>query len=343
MNRDAPNNADVAQPGRRKARAEAAAWIVRLHGPHRTSELEAGCRAWLAESDENAREFERVTDTWEAAASRSGAALPRMARWKRTPDRQQWSMAAILMLAIGSGGIFGFKYLSIPSYVTEVGGQRTVRLDDGTRITMNSDTKISIAFTKSSRRVRLDRGEAFFEVAHNPSRPFVVAAGNRQVTAIGTAFEVSYDPERTAVTLVEGTVSVAAVGAPTPAPLFQQGDRSAVHPGEFADSGAITLSPGERVTYSRKNGPKVDEPKLETVTAWRHGEVVLDRTPLADAVAEMNRYEKDRLVIEDPRTAGLRISGIYRAGESLGFARTVAELYGLEVKQEGGEIRLRAK
>jgi transmembrane sensor len=343
MNRDAPNNADVAQSGRRKARAEAAAWIVRLHGPHRTSDLEAGCRAWLAESDENAREFERVTDTWEAAASRSGAGLPRMARWKPMHDRHQWSMAAILMLVIGIAGTLGFKYWSVPSYATEVGGQRTVRLNDGSRVTMNSDTKICVSFTKSSRRVRLDRGEAFFEVAHNPARPFVVAAGDRQVTALGTAFEVSYDPERTAVTLVEGTVSVVAVGAAPPAPLLPQGERSTVGPGEFPDTGTIILSPGERVTYSRKNAPKVDEPKLETVAAWRHGEVVLDKTPLADAVAEMNRYETTRLVIEDPRTAALRVSGIYRAGESLGFAQTVAELYGLEVKQEGGEIRLRTK
>jgi transmembrane sensor len=113
--------------------------------------------------------------------------------------------------------------------------------------------------------------------------------------------------------------------------------------GETSDTGTVFLSPGERVTYSRKSAPKLDEPKLEVVTAWRRGEVVLDKTPLGDAVGEMNRYETTRLIIEDPRTAALLVSGIYHTGDSAGFARTVAELYGLDVSHDGAEIRLRTK
>jgi transmembrane sensor len=321
MSKDAQDGESV-RNRRRKARAEAAAWVVRLHGPYRTPDLEAGCRAWLAESAENAAEFERVTDVWDAAASRSAAGIPRVARWDSAP-RRRWSIAATLIIAVGTAGILAAKFWSYPSYATEVGEQRIVHLDDGTRITLNSDTKVTIAFTEPRRQVRLDRGEAFFEVAHNRNRPFIVAVGNRQVTALGTAFAVSYDPNRTAVTLVEGKVSVAR--------------------GETPDTGTVFLSPGERVTYSRKSAPKLDEPKLDAVTAWRRGEVVLDKTPLADAVTEMNRYETTHLIIQDPRTAALRVSGIYHAGDSAGFARTVAELYGLELSHEGAEIRLRAK
>jgi transmembrane sensor len=230
-----------------------------------------------------------------------------------------------------------------PSYATEVGEQRIVHLDDGTRITLNSDTKVTISFTKPKRQVRLDRGEAFFEVAHNRDRPFIVAVGNRQVTALGTTFAVSYDPNRTAVILVEGKVSVAAVGGSAPTMPTGEDATPTLARGETSDTGTVFLSPGERVTYSRKSAPQLDEPKLDAVTAWRRGEVVLDKTQLAEAVAEMNRYETTRLIIEDPRTAALRVSGIYHAGDSAGFARTVAELYGLDVNHEGGEIRLRAK
>jgi transmembrane sensor len=334
MNKDAPTNSSATHSERRKARAEAAAWIVRLHGPDRTPVLEAGCRAWLAESTENEIQFERVTDIWEAAASSSTAGIPRMARWSPAPRRRAWAIAAVLVLAIGAG-LFGFQYWSYPTYATEVGEQRIVRLDDGTRVTLNSGTTLRVAFTALKRRVRLDRGEAFFEVSHNAKRPFIVTAGDRQVTALGTAFAVSYEPNRTAVTLVEGKVSVVAVGASPPAPPSP----AVLTP----DTGTVILSPGERVTYSRKSAPKLDEPRLDSVTAWRRGEVVLDKTPLADAVAEMNRYEKTRLVIEDPRSAALRVSGIYHVGDSTGFAQTVAELYGLDVQQAGGEIRLRAK
>jgi transmembrane sensor len=112
---------------------------------------------------------------------------------------------------------------------------------------------------------------------------------------------------------------------------------------EVPDTGTVILSPGERVTYSGKRPPRLDEPKLEVVTAWRRGEVVLDKTPLADAVAEMNRYETVRLIIDDPHTTGLLVSGIYHTGDSAGFARTVAELYGLDIEQRDGEIRLRTK
>jgi transmembrane sensor len=334
---------DVAQTTRRKIRAEAAAWIVRLHGPHRSPDLEAGFRAWLAESSENGIQFERVTETWEAAAGNPAPGIPRMARWNPAPPRHRWAIAAILVIAIGVAGTFALMRWSVTTYTTEIGEQRLVRLEDGSRVTLNSGTKISIAFTKSERRIRLKRGEAFFEVARNPNRPFIVAAGDRRVTALGTVFAVSYDSDRTAVTLVEGKISVDALRGAAPTVPALGALKPKMTPAGLPDTGAVILSPGERLTFTSRSAPKIDEPKLEAVTAWRHGEVVLDNTPLADAVAEMNRYESIRLVIEDPRTAALRVSGIYHTGDSDGFAQTVAQLYGLEIRQQPGQILLRAR
>jgi transmembrane sensor len=223
-----------------------------------------------------------------------------------------------------------------PTYATAVGEQRVVRLDDGTRLSLNSETRVEIDYRKSQRRVQLIRGEAYFEVAHNPARPFVVTAGGTQVTALGTTFVVRYDTNKTAVTLVEGKVVVApAAGDELPAVP------SNIGPAPPAARKDLVLAPGERVTLARNTPALVDEPRVEAVTAWRRGEVMLDKTQLSEAIAEMNRYDSQTLVIEDPRVAARQVSGIYHAGDSASFARTVAKLYGLHVEERPGQIVLR--
>ena len=102
----------------------------------------------------------------------------------------------------------------------------------------------------------------------------------------------------------------------------------------------LVLQPGERVTLAKNTPALVDEPRVEAVTAWRRGEVMLDKTRLSDAIAEMNRYDSQTLLVEDPRVAALQVSGIYHAGDSASFARTVAKLYELHVEERPGQILL---
>jgi transmembrane sensor len=320
---------------KRHARAEAAAWIVRLHGPHRSAELEAGFRAWLEADAENGRQFERVTEVWEAGSALSTAGVPRVARWREEPAPRRWALAAMVLLALGLG-TWGVDYFWLnPSYATRLGEQRLVRLDDGTRIAMNSSTRIHLAYRDDERRVRLDRGEAYFEVARDPGRPFIVIAGDHHVTALGTAFVVRHENGGTAVTLVEGKVAVFEGGHAVPTHSPQTAAP------EAAPDNRIVLSPGQRLTFVGRGTPRLDQPRIDAVTAWRRGEVMLDNTTLADAVAEMNRYDERLLIIDDPRAAAMRVSGIYHAGDSAGFARTVAALYGLQVVHEPGRIHLR--
>ena len=310
---------------RRMARAEAAAWIVRLHGPHRSADLEAGFREWLAADPENGRQFERVTEAWDAGSTLPVAGLPRVHRWRAAQPSRSWALAAMILLVFGIAAWGVNDFWLNPSYGTGIGEQRLVRLDDGSRMAMNSDTRIRVTCCEFERRVRLERGEAYFEVARDPARPFIVVAGEHQVTALGTAFVVRHDASRTAVTLVEGKVGI----------RQQQGASPAT------EIPAIVLSPGQRLTFTGGATPRLDQPRIEAVTAWRRGEVVLDRMMLADAVAELNRYDKRMLIIDDPDVAALRISGIYHAGDSQGFAETVARLYGLHVLHEGDRIHLR--
>jgi transmembrane sensor len=326
------------QDRRQRARAEASVWIVRLHGAHRTPELEAGFRRWLEASPDNTEEFDRVTAVWDAAPHASIAGLPRVVhREPASPNPRRWAIAATLLLVIAAALVLSYRSGQDPEYVTAIGEQRTVPLDDGSRIALNSNSKVKIEFTAERRTVRLLRGEAFFEVAHNQERPFVVIAGDSQVTAVGTAFEVRYEPDHIDVTLVEGKVNVTSIAEPLEVPASVSSSLSGM--GKLSSSG-YAMTAGERLRLAKSGPAKIDAPRVDAVTAWRRGEVMLDDTPLTDAIAEMNRYSKAALVIDEGSIAALHVSGIYHTGDSEGFAQSVAQLYGLHVTQEAGQIHL---
>lgn len=334
------------------ARAEASAWITRLHGPDRTPEMEAGFRRWLAERPENAQEFEGLTEVWDLLpASVPSRAAPRLERWEHSAEarelqalreqrpspsrplrsrrpRAAFALAAcaVLMLA----GLGAYRFWPDPSYATAVGEQRVVRLDDGTRISLNSGSHVVAAYGEGERRVRLTRGEVLFEVARDAGRPFVVAVDGHSVTALGTSFVVRRDARQVAVTLIEGKVAVASGSS-----AGQRGGH-ATEPSPPAE----ILAPGQRLTLVASAPPRIDTPRLEAVTAWRRGEVVLDDTPLAEAVAEMNRYDRTVIVIDSPEAAELIVSGLYHTGDSAGFAESVAQMYGLRVVESEGRIHL---
>lgn len=344
------SNTNTQRTGKPSAavRAEAAAWIARLHGPQRSPELEDGLRRWLAENPDNARAFERMTEAWEAATTVAIGPFPRVRAWNRPIAPRIWARAAGILLACGLAALAAYVQWSDPSYTTDIGEQRTVRLEDGSRISLNSASRVVIDYDESQRRVRLEKGEGLFEVVSNPRRPFVVVAGDREVTALGTSFSVRYEPDRLAVLLLEGKVTVSAI--PVSRSLeFPARDEAPVEPSSNPSGGpqpepsstAVTLVPGQRLVLAAAGLPKLDTPRIEAVTAWRRGEVMLDKTPVADAIAEMNRYDERRLVIDDARISGLLVSGIYRTGDNAGFARAVAEMYNLTAVQEGNEIYLR--
>jgi len=332
--------ASATQNRRQRARAEASAWIVRLHGAHRTPALEAGLRRWLEASPDNAAEFERVTAVWESAPHASIAGLPRVVHRERSaPSPRRLAVAATLLLFVAAAAFVGYRLEQDPEYVTSIGEQRTVPLDDGSRIALNSNSRVQIEFTADKRTVRLLHGEAFFEVAHDRERPFVVIAGENRVTAVGTAFEVRYEPDQFDVTLVEGRINVTSTAEPLGLPASVSNSRTDLV--KLSSSG-YAMSAGERLRIAKGAPATVDAPRVDAVTAWRRGEVMFDDMALTDAVAEMNRYSKTPLIIDGITISTLRVSGIYHAGDSEGFAQTVAQLYGLQVTQEGAQIHLRS-
>jgi transmembrane sensor len=291
--------------------AEAGVWIARLHGDERDRDLEEAVRQWLQANPLNARAFELATEVWDDAAN-----LRRlMPLGVNNPVRRTHfpvALAATIAMALAVLTMLAL-YLYPDGVTTAVGEQRMLTLSDGTRVYLNTATHIVVHYDRHSRRVELETGEALFDVAKATDRPFMVTAGDRQVTALGTSFVVRRDDQRLAVTLVEGKVTV---------------------------NQTFTLTPGERLTLTPGEAARFDMPSLEKATAWRRGQVILDDTPLAAAVAEMNRYSPIKLVIEQHEADSLLISGLFQAGDSASFARAVAATYGLAAVNKGDRIVL---
>jgi len=199
------------------------------------------------------------------------------------------------------------------AFTTGVGERRVVHLPDGSTVTLNTSSRLVLAFTADRRLVRLVQGQALFEVAHDRSRPFTVEAADRQVTALGTIFEVRVDPGRVHVVLIEGRVVV---------------DRAA----DVAGSGPsipvapAILRPGQEYVAELGAAQQVAPVDVNRQLMWRDGFVAFEDEPLADAVAEMNRYSNRPIQLAADGVATLRISGVFRTGNPDRFVNTIGEI-----------------
>lgn len=322
------------------ARAEAAAWMARLHGPNRSPEVEAGFRRWLAEAPEGAAAFEWLTDTWEKSARLRRRPVEQL-RAERSSLRISLPRAALAAAAAAIVAIVGtMLYLQNNALITRVGEQRIVRLEDGSRMHLNTDTRVVVHYDKQQRGIELRKGEALFDVAPRADRVFVVTAGDRQIRAVGTSFMIRRDERSLAVTLVEGKVTVAPIEGNSAGYALAPG---AAVSGPTVWSGppdAIQLAAGERLTIRVGEPARIDRPPLDRVSAWQRGQVAFDDTPLADALSEMNRYSDMQLAISGSTSTAIRVSGVFKAGDSTDFARAVASTYGLQVQIRGRQIVL---
>ncbi len=343
------------------ARAEAAAWIARLHGPNRTPEVEAACRRWMADDPERAAAFELLTDTWDKSARLRRRPIEQLASWEQPGFRMSFSRAAFATLAVAVLAVTGtVLYLRSDAIATAIGEQRTLTLEDGTRVHLNTNSRVQVRYDENVRRVELERGEALFDVARRSAWPFIVTAGDRQIRALGTAFIVRREERNIAVTLVEGKVTVSPLPEPEKGHLPRHG--AAASAASSADSGSterptssseapqgapsvenFTLVPGQRLTFAGNDPPQLDRPQLDKITAWQRGQVAFDNTVLADAVAEMNRYSNVRMVVEDPEAASIPVSGVFRAGDTTNFARALGRTYGLRIIDGRHEIVVAGK
>lgn len=218
-------------------------------------------------------------------------------------------------------------------YVTGVGERRTVKLADGSTVTLNTRTRMTVAFTEGRRLVRLLRGQALFEVFHDRTRPFVVEAADRQVTALGTIFEVRVDPGRINVVLIQGRVVV---------------DRTpeAARALESAPLAPTMLKPGEEFSVALGAPQRVGSVDIDRQLLWRDGFVEFDDEPLGAAVAEINRYSSRPISLANDGVASLHLSGVFSTGAPDRFVDAAGAILPIQSKttaQGGIELSLSSR
>jgi len=311
----------------REIAAEAAVWLTRLHGPHRTPQLEVEFKLWLEKEPMHALAFERATATWDAVQGISAATAFRARARPARPAFPRWvaiGAGACATLLIAATGWYGWT--RDQGYTTAVGEQRSISLADGSRVFLNTKTRVVPRAAGNIRRVDLEEGEALFEVAKDPSKPFVVHAGGKTITALGTTFEVRRNGDVISVTLIEGKVVVA--------------DASSTEGSSPQTAKSAILTPGERLSAAGAARPTIDKPLVEQVTAWSKGEVIFDGTPLSQAVEELNRYNQTALTVDNAAAGALKVSGVFRIGDSEAFARAVASVHGLVFTRDSNRLVL---
>jgi transmembrane sensor len=257
---------------------------------------------------------------WRTAAAFAGVAVLAGAGLVAAPrDRLATPLVAAVEQVVHPGA---------PVYRTAIGERSTATLPDGSVVTLNTDTVLRVAFTDKVRGVRLVRGQALFDVAHGKRTPFEVYAGDRVVTAVGTVFDVRLQGDAVKVALVEGRVKVRRGGPAAPA-----GPRV-----------EVAMSAGELLEARPAEPMRIQNIDVARETSWRSGMLVFDETPLGEAVAELNRYSRQGLVIEDPAIAALRVTGGFKTGEMDRFAQTVEEILPVSrTMAADGTIRLSAR
>ena len=320
------NKSDL--PPARSVRAEAAVWLSRLHSDERTEQTERAFRRWLAASAAHRTAFEQMTGVWECTESLHR--MPSVEVFQARAQAREFGhalrrtlVASAVTLALCALLTAGALYLvrwradaRSDVFVTTVGERRPVVLADGTRLDLNTDSRVKVTYGSHIRRVTLEKGQARFDVVRNPSRPFVVRVGEEQIVALGTAFDVRSIDGRISIVLVEGSVAVLPAG---------DSYTSAGSPA------ALTLNPGERLDFESPTFAVKSTTRLDREEAWVKGRVVFDATRLGAAVAEINRYASRRLELVNPALGDLLISGTFSVDDPNAFARAVAQMFSLQV------------
>ena len=299
--------------------AEAAAWRVRLTeaGTHSSPEFEA----WLRDAG-NQTAWARVSQTWnyfdgvaqapEIIAARE-AALNDARRASNRPTRpvlvRRLAGLAAAMLMVGALGSGTYWWMNRPSdYTTAAGERRVVTLADGSKLSLDADSEVTVRYGKNERSLQLLKGQARFDVAHDRKRPFSVIAGRQKVIATGTAFNIDMAGPKILVTLIEGHVVVEEYAEDGAAPALPK---------------VIELKAGQQLSAAPSVPPEVAQANIQRVTAWTIGQLMFDDEPLASVVERVNRYGGTQIIITDPKVGAMKISGVFNAGDVLGFVEIV--------------------
>ena len=346
----------------RQIERTASMWLARRDAGVWSDRQQTALDAWLAESTAHRVAFLRLESAWQEtarlkafAAGGSATGVPARGEWAHSPYfaspvgsdqpttgygrgarkrvRRRWPLlagiaASLFAIAVVAGGVAWshYKRVETGAWSTALGAQKVVQLPAGSTATLGSDTGLRMAFSRSERDLDLARGEAFFEVTHDPARPFVVHVEGYRVTAVGTRFDVRRGHDsKLRVVVTRGLVRLQSTSDPAQAATM-------------LPAGSIAMVGGGDVLVQQL---PLDEARERL--SWRDGYAVFHGTPLAEAVGEFNRYNARKIVIADPSLDALRVGGNFRLDNSAAFVRLMQEVFPVQSEQHGNRIVLSRK
>jgi transmembrane sensor len=321
---------------------QAAHWWVGLHNVEASAAEKREFREWVALAPECVEACLRIAQV-HAAVSRADVRWPdtsvedlvrdalaapedsvvplrpRVPRKREEEHRRpvlRWVVGLAASVLVAASLSWWFMLARPEQFQTKVGEQHSVLLADGSRVTLNTASKIEVRLRTDHRSVQLLQGEALFEIAHDPQRPFDVYAGNVVVRAVGTRFNIDRRATTTAVTVVEGRVAMIAAGSRTEAlPVLSAGERVVV---DSAGPGAVE-----------------HDVNLAETTAWTQHQLVFHHRPLGEIAEEFNRYNIGRIQIRSPLLREQEVTGTFRSNDVASFVALLAGIPGVHVVDNG--------
>ncbi len=319
--------------GRTLSRAEAvemraADWMLaRQAAESWSAEDQSALDAWLAESTSHVAAYWRLDDAWSRAkrlkALRSPMRPSQSAEKARAKPRTIAIAAALTIAAVLVGAVWSgqFRQSGLKTYSTPVGGHLALTLADGSKITLNTNTTLTLSPSARHRYAILQKGEAYFEIRHDKAHPFVVSVGAHRITDLGTEFLVRGDAAHVSVALIKGSAR------------FESQPQSAT-------TQSTDLAPGDVVvaTATSMSVSKNSDRELKTRLAWRRGLLIFDNATLADAAAELNRYNRQQVIITDATVGKLVIGGTFYENDVPALLNTARQVFGLKVHKRGDQV-----
>lgn len=334
---------------------EAAEWLVTL----REDAIDAATReefaAWLCRSPEHVRAYLELTSVWAEAASPDvqravdAAALitrakaegnvvaiedvvpavrpaPQPRRLRRSAGFLAASFVFVLLAAAA-----WWQLDRAGTYATGIGEQRSIALEDGSRIELNALSRVRVRYSQGERRVDLLEGQGLFVVAKDAQRPFVVHSGDARVRAVGTQFDVYRKKSGTVVTVLEGTVEVRReAGAVL---ISEQTIASPLMP-------VVKVAAGEQTTVAAENVAPPKSADVAAVTAWTQRRLVFESATLSDVAREFNRYNQRQLVVRGAQAEVFLVSGVFSSADPSALLHFLREQPGVIVEETDEEIRI---
>jgi transmembrane sensor len=312
--------------------ADAERWYARLMAPDFTASEHLEFKRWQADA-EHAAAYAQTELLWRSMGKLadhpefeqlSRQVLADTERGSKTNRRRRFvvvtAAATAILAAIGGVAFLSLQHDEAPTvaYVTKPGESRLIELADGSQLILNYATEVDVRLGRGTRLLTLHKGEALFVVAHDTTRPFKVDAGDGEVTALGTRFEVRSDARGVAVTLLEGSVAV---------------DRT-------KNQEHVRLQPGDQVRFAPAAAMTRLQVDAEVVASWSTGRLRFRSTPLAEALDEVNRYSVTQIRITDPTLNDVPISGTFKVGDTASVVAALTALLPVQSRENDGQILL---